>query len=185
MKNWLIREDHAGNDLRQEEKGLTEGEMVGWPHQLNGHEFEQAPGGGDGQGSLVCCSPWGHRELDMTELNWNVPHSRRILEHSRIRKKWLFKSKMTLFIDCFLKIKPEFCFYVIFSRHPKDINVILDLKNKEGWGEGEASFSYYTNIKQIQKSSLWIHFQPITGSSESPNQSTGNVIYVTSYCNQP
>ena len=46
--------------------------MVGWHHRLNGHEFEQAPGIGDGQGGLVCCSPWGHKELDMTErLNNN------------------------------------------------------------------------------------------------------------------
>ena len=48
-------------------KGMTEDEMVGWHHWLNGHEFEQAPGGGDGQGSLVCYSPWGCKELDMTE----------------------------------------------------------------------------------------------------------------------
>ena len=46
---------------------MTEDEMVGWPHRLNGHEFEQAPGVGDGQGSLACCSPWGHKESDMTE----------------------------------------------------------------------------------------------------------------------
>ena len=46
---------------------MTEDKMVGWHHQLNGHEFEQAPGVGDGQASLVCCSPWGHKELDMTE----------------------------------------------------------------------------------------------------------------------
>ena len=44
-----------------EEKGTAEDEMVGWHHRLNGHEFEQAPGVGDGQGSLVYCSPWGHR----------------------------------------------------------------------------------------------------------------------------
>ena len=42
--------------------------MVGWHHRLNGHEFEQTPGDGEGQGSLACCSPWGHKELDMTEL---------------------------------------------------------------------------------------------------------------------
>ena len=55
---------------------MTEDEMVGWHHQLNGHEFEQAPAGvDDGQGSLVCCSPWGRKELDMTErLNWSVSH---------------------------------------------------------------------------------------------------------------
>ena len=71
-KNWLIREDpDAGKDRRQEEKGTTEDEMVGWHLQLDGHEFEQALGAGDGQGSLGCCSPWGHKELDMTEqLNW-------------------------------------------------------------------------------------------------------------------
>ena len=42
-------------------------EMVGWHHRLNGHEFEQAPGDGEGQGSQACCTPWGHKELDMTE----------------------------------------------------------------------------------------------------------------------
>ena len=51
----------------QEENGMTEDEMIRCHHRLNGHEFEQAPGVGDGQGSLVCCNPWGHKELDMTE----------------------------------------------------------------------------------------------------------------------
>ena len=46
---------------------MAEGEIVGWHHQLDGHEFEKAPGVGDGQGSLACCSPLGHKELDMTE----------------------------------------------------------------------------------------------------------------------
>ena len=71
-KNWLTAKDpDAGEGWRQEEKGTTEDEIVGWQHQLYGHEFEQALGVGDGQGSLVCCSPWGHRESDMTEwLNW-------------------------------------------------------------------------------------------------------------------
>ena len=50
-----------------EEKGTTEDDMVGWHHQLYAHEFEQAPGVGDGQGSLACYSPWGHKESDMTE----------------------------------------------------------------------------------------------------------------------
>jgi len=53
--------------LKAGEKGMTEDELVGWHHQLNGHEFEQALGNGGGQGSLACCSPWGHKELDMTE----------------------------------------------------------------------------------------------------------------------
>ena len=55
----------------QEEKGTTEDEMVGWHQRLEGHEFEQALGDGDGQGSLVCCSPWVHKKSDTTErLNW-------------------------------------------------------------------------------------------------------------------
>ena len=71
-KNWLIWKDpDAGKDWRQEEKGTTEDEMVGWHHRLNGHEFEQALGVDDRQGSLTCCSWWGCKELDMTEqLSW-------------------------------------------------------------------------------------------------------------------
>ena len=46
---------------------MTEDEMAGWHHQVNGHEFEQALGVGDGQGGLACCSPWGRKDLDMTE----------------------------------------------------------------------------------------------------------------------
>ena len=70
-KSWLIwKHPDAGKDRRQEE-GTTEDEMVGWHHRLNGHEFEQAPGVGDGQGGLACCSPRGHKESDTTEpLNW-------------------------------------------------------------------------------------------------------------------
>ena len=95
-KNWLIGKDpDARQDWRQE-KAMTEGAMVGWHHQcwarlkageegddrgwdgwwhhqLNRHEFEQAPGVGDGQGSLACCNPWGHKVSDMTErLNWDM-----------------------------------------------------------------------------------------------------------------
>ena len=69
-KSWLTRKDlDAGKDWRQE-KGTTKDEMVGWHHQLNGHEFGWTPGVGDGQGGLVCCSPWGRKESDTrTELN--------------------------------------------------------------------------------------------------------------------
>ena len=72
VKSWLIRKDpDARKDWRQEEKGTTEDEMVGWHHWLNEHEFEQALGVGDGQGSRACYSPWGRKESDMTEwLNW-------------------------------------------------------------------------------------------------------------------
>ena len=68
VKSWFIGKDpDAGNDWRQEEKEMTEDEMVGWHHRLDGHEFEQVPGVGDGQGGLACCSPWGHKESDTTE----------------------------------------------------------------------------------------------------------------------
>ena len=72
VKSWLIWKDpDAGKDWMQEEKGTTEDETVRWHHWLNGHEFEYTPGAGDGQGSLACCSPWGHKESDMTErLSW-------------------------------------------------------------------------------------------------------------------
>ena len=71
VKSWLIGKDpHAGKDWWQEEKGTTEDEMVGWHHQLSGHEFEWTLGVGDGQGGLVCCDSWGRKESDATELNW-------------------------------------------------------------------------------------------------------------------
>ena len=71
-KSWLIGKDSdAGRDWGQEEKGKTEDEMAGWHHRLDGREFEWTPGVGDGQGSLVCCNSWDHKESDTTErLNW-------------------------------------------------------------------------------------------------------------------
>ena len=72
-KNWLIwRDPDAGKDWRQEEKGTTEDEMVGWHHRLNGHEFGWTLGVGDGQGGLACCDSWGCKGSDTIEwLNWN------------------------------------------------------------------------------------------------------------------
>ena len=72
VKNWLIgKAPDVGKGWRQEEKGMTEDEMVGWHCRLHVHEFEQALGVGDGQGILTCCSPWGLKELDTTEwLKW-------------------------------------------------------------------------------------------------------------------
>ena len=61
------KDSDAGKDCRPEEKGTTENEMVGWRHRLDGHEFEQTPGVGDGQGGLLCCGPWDRKESDMTE----------------------------------------------------------------------------------------------------------------------
>ena len=74
-KSWLIGKDpHAGKHWGQEEKVMTKDEMVGWHHRLNGHGFGWTPRVGDGQGTLVCCSSQGHKELEMTEqLNWTDP----------------------------------------------------------------------------------------------------------------
>ena len=72
VKSWLIGKDpDAGRDWGQEEKEMTEDEIVGWHHRLNGHGSEWTPGVGDGQGGLACCDSWGRKESDMTErLNW-------------------------------------------------------------------------------------------------------------------
>ena len=68
MKSQLIgKYPDSGKDCGQEEKGLTEDEMVGWHHQLDGHEFEPTPRVGDGPGGLACCGPWGPKELHTTE----------------------------------------------------------------------------------------------------------------------
>ena len=71
--NSLEKNPYSRINWRQEEKGTTEDEVVGWHHQLNGYEFEQTPGDSDGPWSLVCCSPWGHKDSDTTEqLNSNI-----------------------------------------------------------------------------------------------------------------
>ena len=87
VKNWLIwKVPNAGKDWRCEEKGMTEDEMVGWHHWLNGHESEWTPGDGDDQGGLACCDSWGRRVgHDLaTELNWTeniLIHIQRNLYH--------------------------------------------------------------------------------------------------------
>jgi len=80
VKNWLIWKDpDAGKDWGQE-KGMTEDEMVGWHHRLNGHGFGWSPGVGDGQGVLACCGSWGCKESDMTErLNWTELHCKSLI----------------------------------------------------------------------------------------------------------
>ena len=72
-KYWLIGKDsEAGRDWGQEEKEMTEDDMAGWHHWLDGRESEWTPGVGDGQGGLACCYSWGRKESDMTELNWKM-----------------------------------------------------------------------------------------------------------------
>ena len=100
-KNWLTGKDpDAGKDWRKEEKGLTEDEMIGWHHWLNGHEFEQTAGVGGGQGSLVCYSPCGCRvEHDwVTELNWLRP-----LEYLGMHRdqSWIFTEGLLVKLQSF------------------------------------------------------------------------------------
>ena len=92
-------------DWRQEEKGTTEDEMVGWHHWLNGHEFEQGLGVGHGQGTLVCCSSWGHKKLDMTEcLNW-TEYIFHLLKTLTREKKWEARDWFRIDIDKLAKIR--------------------------------------------------------------------------------
>ena len=71
VKSWLIGKDWCWEGLGQEKKGMTEDEIAGWHHRLDGHETEWTPGVRAGQGGLACCDAWGHKESDMTEwLNW-------------------------------------------------------------------------------------------------------------------
>ena len=83
VRNWLIREDlDAGKDWRQEEKGMTKVEIIRWHHRLDGHEFEQALGVGDGQGILLCCSSWSFKESGRNVwLNWTELKSFQTPDH--------------------------------------------------------------------------------------------------------
>ena len=83
VKSWLTGKDSdAGRDWEQEEKGITEDEMAGWHHRLDGHEFEWTTGVGDGQGGLACCYSWGCKDSDTTEqLNWTELNPKREESH--------------------------------------------------------------------------------------------------------
>ena len=90
-----LEKTDAGKDWRQEEKGTTENEMVGWHYRLNGHEFEQVPGDSEGQGDLAWCSPWGNKQLDMTEqLN-----NKLVQALQRVVQRFLKKLKIELSYD--------------------------------------------------------------------------------------
>ena len=110
--DWLFSKDlGAGKDWGQEEKGMTEDEMVGWHCQLNGHEFEWTLEVGDGQGDLACCSPWGRKESDMTEWLNCTELNRFIICKGFILHVYLAKEIMTWSI-CeipFLTLKESAC----------------------------------------------------------------------------
>ena len=93
-KSWLIGKDpDAGKDWGQEEKGMTEDEMVGWHHRLDQHGVVWTPGVGDGQGGLACCGSWGRKESDTAEqMNWTELNDKVCAEITVIPGFWVFKS---------------------------------------------------------------------------------------------
>ena len=111
-KSWLIWKDpDAGKDWGQEEKGMTEDEMVGWHHWLDGHGFGWTPGVSNGHGGLACCGSWGHKESDTTErLNWTSTQFR----------KW------DITIACKVRVCPSMLVYLFLpykgNHHPESLH---------------------------------------------------------------
>ena len=160
-KNWLIGADpDSGKDLRWEEKGRSEDEMVRWHYwlmsMLNGHEFEQAPRVGDGQGSLVCCSPWGHRESDTTEwLNWTELFIFNIIfiifrDFSLVLFLFLSFIYLSIFLDAVFSLiseRHQLWLLYIFSRHFFYLNIFLAIFNA-GRALQLSSYIVLTTLKQ-------------------------------------
>ena len=145
-KNWLFGKDpDAGKD--EGRIGTTEDEMVGCHHQLNGYKFEQALGVGDGQGSLACCSPWGNKELDMTD-DWT---------------DWLNPLSITLFANVFswsVFVFPLFIFIlVIYFAVQKLLNLIICPIQTSGlWTSRPVHReAWCTAIHGFTKSQTWLN----------------------------
>ena len=99
---FIEKDPDAGKDWRQEEKGTTEDEIVGWHHWPDGHEFEQVPGDGEGQWSLVCCSPWVHKQQDMIEgLNNSNKRKSKIKVHQSVMSVLFFMLCLCVFLLIF------------------------------------------------------------------------------------
>ena len=123
VKIWLIGKDpDAGKDWEQEEKAMTEDELAGWHHRLNGHEFGQTPGVGDGQRGLACCNSWGLKELDTTEwLNWTEDYVIPLLKVFQ----WLLQYKIKTFCGLHLHdLVPVFLSILIWKHFLLDYCVL-------------------------------------------------------------
>ena len=135
VNNWLIGKDpDAGRDWGQEEKGMTEDEMAGWHHRLDGHEFGWTPGFGVGQGGLVCCDSWGCKESDANErLIWaELNMSWSSLIHSSDISNLFFKAHSMKFSFQILKfsiIIHLFCNFLIFSSFVQISSSVYSLWN--------------------------------------------------------
>ena len=156
-KNWLIGKDaDAGKDWRQEEKGTTKDEMVGWHHWLNGHESEQVPGVGDGQGNLARYSPWGRKELDATEqLNWTesnpiginydeVAHTRSIVSLS-VSNQLCTESLVMLIKSFYCDKESESCLVLSDSLQPHGW---YSPWNSPGQNTGVVAFPFSRGLSQ-------------------------------------
>ena len=156
MKTWLIRKDpDAGKDWRQEEKGTTEDEILGWHHWLYGHEFEQAPGVGDGQVILACRSPWFHKESDTSE--WLNRTELRTWKQStfpstdeRIKKLWYIYT-----MEYYWAIKGNGCESVELrwmSQEP-----VIQTKSER---EKQILYTHtHTHTRNLEKWNWWTYFQ--------------------------
>ena len=137
---WILS---AWKDWRREEKGMTEDEMVGWHHWLNGHEFEQAPGIGDGQDSLVCFNPWGRKESNTTERLNCTEHSCRVAVIKNGHKASAI---------------PHVPLFIYFSAHSLfyfGIGLISDtVLVSEVWELDSVIYSHLSIL-------FWVHFPPI------------------------
>ena len=112
-KSWLIRKDlDAGRDWGQEEKGMTEDEIAGWHHRLDGHEFGWTLGVSDGQGGLAFCDSWGRKESDMVEwLNWtDVPTAPNSLSFTILTRNIFFWYHTILYISLCTLTLASVCF---------------------------------------------------------------------------
>ena len=178
VKDWFIGKDtDAGKDWRQE-KGMTEDEMVGWHHRLNGHEFAQALRVGDGQRSLACCNPWGCKESDTTE-KWtelrvcgnhlhatdvistgSLPGDSRALQycskhsesgsHNSVKKTGVCASP-SLFIT-------ELLIQVLLGKHP---TVERQALSSHSWSAAPCLLSKVSQfVGQRLSCSLWTHLAP-------------------------
>ena len=142
----LLEKTDYGKDWRQEEKGTIEDKMVGWYHWLNGHEFEQAPGTGDGQGSLACCSPCGLRESDITEQPNN---------NSNVF--WEFKLRLALkfLVFLFFLKSSDLHFYEAPSGLPSEHNGALQLKVGDSCPLPTQSLGPSPTLR-LQREGLWL-----------------------------
>ena len=113
--------------LMAEGEGITEDEMVGWHHRLDGHKFEQASWVADEQGSLTCCSPWGHKELDMTEwLNWSELNAQGRSSSSSLRTKGFLLFSLLLFsCDCSVRLRRPSYLSFLFSGNLHSVGYIF------------------------------------------------------------